>query len=170
MSQSPFDAPAPPGSKVPFDELVGALLVFEPEAVEKDVKTTLGTKDATRATVNVLDGPLAGTEYASTLIFPSVLQGQLRSRMGRKVLGRLTQGVARPGQDPPWMLLEATEQDNAQGVAWLNSRQRQAFAPPPQQQPVQAQPQYQQPVQRPVHSQQQPPPQYAQQPYDQPPF
>lgn len=115
---------ATPGSTSGLDykELNGSLLLIEPLSVETGVKTSLGDKDAVRAHVSVIDGPLAGTEQNDALIFPRVLIGQLRSRVGQKVLGRLGQGVARPGQSAPWVLNEATAEDKKAGIAYLNSR------------------------------------------------
>ena len=114
---------ASPGSTSGLDlkALNGSLLLVEPISVETGVKTSLGDKDAVRADVVALDGPDAGTEYKDVLIFPRVLIGQLRSRVGQKVLGRLGQGVARPGQSAPWVLQEATDADKQVGMAWLSN-------------------------------------------------
>jgi hypothetical protein len=113
---------ASPGSTsgVDYAELNGSLLLIEPASLESGVKTSLGDKDAVRADITVLDGPNAGTQHTDTLIFPRVLIGQLRSRIGQKVLGRLGQGVARPGQNAPWLLNEATDADKQLGLAWLS--------------------------------------------------
>jgi hypothetical protein len=32
----------------------------------------------------------------------------LRSRIGQRVLARLEQGVAKPGQNPPWLIADAS--------------------------------------------------------------
>lgn len=116
---SPFADPASAGG-VKWEDHNGALLLITPHSVESGVNTTFGTKDAVRADVVVLDGPNAGAEYADVLVFPGVLIGQLRSQLGKKVIGRLGQGVGKPGQKPPWKLSEATEADKQVGVAWLN--------------------------------------------------
>lgn len=116
---SPF---ASPGSTSGLDlkELNGSLLLIEPISLETGIKTSLGDKDAVRANIAVLDGPSAGAEHNDALVFPRVLIGQLRSRIGQKVLGRLGQGVARPGQSAPWVLQEATDADQKLGVEWLS--------------------------------------------------
>lgn len=116
---SPFAAPGST-SGIDYKELDGRLLLVEPRALEQDINTTLGTKDAIRADVTILDGPDAGTQHNDTLIFPRVLIGQLRTRLGQKVLGRLGQGQAKPGQNAPWLLEEATPADQEVGLAWLN--------------------------------------------------
>lgn len=165
MTQSPFAAPAST-TGIDYATVLGSLLIVKPLEVAKDVNTTLGVKDAIRADVYVVDGPLAGTEYVQTLIFPSVLQGQLRPNLGKMVLGRLGQGVAKPKQDPPWLLLDPTPADTAQGVDYLNRRGGNQFSAPAQQAPQQ--PQYQQPPQQGYAPPQQQQPQY--QPPQQPQY
>lgn len=116
---NPFATPAA-ASGLDLEALNGKLLLITPLKVEEGISTNFGLKDAVRADVVVLDGPDAGSENADTLIFPLVLIGQLRSRIGQKVLGRLGQGQAKPGQKPPWKLSEATPADQEIGMAWLN--------------------------------------------------
>lgn len=148
MSTNPFSTPAPPGQGINWQELNGCLLLIEPIAFETGIKTVYDESDAVRANVYVLDGPKAGDEYENTLIFPKLLVAQTRPRVGEKVLGRLGQGAAKPGQSPPWLLQDATEQDQQVGVRWLNQRQSQSIAQPAQaqqqgggwQQPPQQQP------------------------------
>ena len=88
MTSNPFAAPAAAGSGVKWEALSGQLVLVKPHSVETGILTTFGTAEAVRADVVVLDGPEAGTQYDDTLIFPKVLQSQLRSRLGEKVLGR----------------------------------------------------------------------------------
>lgn len=118
---SPFAAPAE-SSGVKWDDLNGALLIFTVHAVEEGIPTTFGDKDAVRADVDVVDGPKAGERYPDALVFGLVLIGQLRPNVGSKVLGRLGQGNAKPGQKPPWLLAEATEQDTNAATAHLNKQ------------------------------------------------
>ena len=131
MSANPFDTPAPPGSGITWQELLGALIMVEPVAQETGIKTAYGDADAVRADVVVLDGPEPGRQYLDTLVFPKVLAGQLSRSIGKKVLGRVGQGTAKPGQSPPWMLLEASEADVAVGQAYLASRAPQSAQPAP---------------------------------------
>lgn len=135
---TPFAPPSPPGSGIDFKELNGALLLIEVISIETGIQTSFGSNDAVRADVHVLDGPKAGERFLDTLIFPKVLQGQLKRSVGQKVLGRLGQGQAKPGQSPPWLLAEATPQDQQVGVQYLNSQlaqpQQPQQTPAPQQQ------------------------------------
>jgi len=117
---SPFATPGT-ATGIDFSELLNRLLLIMPIKQEFEVKTNFGDKDPIRADVVVLDGPDAGAQYNDALIFPNVLIGQLRSRIGQKVLGRLVQGQAKPGQKPPWRLDEATEADQKIGISWLNA-------------------------------------------------
>src|SRR5690606_13147840 len=112
------------------------------------IKTAFGEADAVRADVTVLDGPQAGTEYLDTLIFPKMLAGQLKGTAGtgQLVLGRLTTGVAKPNQSPPWLLAEATPEDQQLGERYLASRAPQTSQPAPAQQQAPAQQWGQQPA------------------------
>ena len=62
---------------------------------------------------------------------PKVLAVQLRPRIGQKVLGRLGQGQAKPGQDAPWVLAEATESDVDVALAFLAKIAAPVAAAPP---------------------------------------
>ena len=114
----PFAAPAPPSDGIEWTAHNGRLLLLTIGGSET-VNTSFGEKEAVRADVVILDGPEAGTRYDDTLVFPKLLVSQLKSRAGQKVLGRLGQGVAKPGQKPPWILNEATDADKQIGVAYL---------------------------------------------------
>lgn len=124
---NPFAAPAS-ASGIDWKELLGSLLLVEPTGVKSGIPTVHGESDAVEATIAVLDGPKSGTVYDSALVFPRVLQSQLSSKVGQKVLGRLTQGQARPGQSAPWLLAEATEQDVQTGMAYLQRSMQPAAA------------------------------------------
>lgn len=128
MSTNPFAAPAT-ASGIDWKANLGRLLVIEPHSVETAVPTSLGDKDAVRATIHVIDGP-DPESYPDVLVFPRVLQGQLRTKVGEKVLGRLGQGQAKPGQSAPWVIQEASEADVAAGVAWLEAQKSSTFAAP----------------------------------------
>lgn len=114
-----FDAPAPPSSGVDWNSHNGALLLFDVQSQEHGVKTTFGDKDPIKADMFVLDGPGAGESYPDTLVFGTVLVSQLKQSIGKKVLGRLGTGNAKPGQKPPWLLNEASDEDQAKGEAWV---------------------------------------------------
>lgn len=95
-------------------ESVGHLVVIEVHGLEKDIVTSLGEKDAISATVHDID---AQETFADTLIFPRVLIGSLKARVGQKVLGRITLGVAKPGQNAPYLIEDASADAAAAAAA-----------------------------------------------------
>ena len=110
-----FESPAT-ATGLKYETYKGALLLITVEKLETDIQTSFGPKDAIRGDVTVIDGEHAGEVTRDTLIFPRALIGQLRPNVGKKVLGRLGQGVAKPGQQPPWKLSDPTDADKA--LAW----------------------------------------------------
>jgi hypothetical protein len=104
---------AAPGSSVAFsyEEALGDLLVIDVKEFEESIPTSLGDKPAIRADILDVDNPDLSAEDA--LIFPRVLVGSLRSRIGQKVLGVLAQGVAKPGQNAPWIIEDASTDTKA---------------------------------------------------------
>ena len=127
---NPFAAPAPPASGIKWENLNGRLLLIEPKAIEAGIATNFGDADAVKADVAVLDGDDKGTEYKDSLVFPKVLQSQLRQQIGLKVLGRLGQGTPKPGQSPPWILQDATPDDQQTGIKFLEWRKQNTLAAP----------------------------------------
>lgn len=118
-----FDSPG--GNRVEWEEYQGKLLLIWPISQERDVKTKdYGEKDAIRADMVVLDAEGGPQEVSDILIFPLVLQGQLRRNTGkgRPVFGRLGQGEKTGKQNPPWKLLDYTEADKKLATDYLNTR------------------------------------------------
>lgn len=117
---------APGGDPLDLNAYMGSLLVIEvSELVDHvaTVHTRPGEKTpAVRATVHVIDGAHTGTTRTDALIFPRVLQGQLRGSVGKKVLGRLRKGEPKPGQSAPWELAPATEADMGAARTWAANR------------------------------------------------
>jgi hypothetical protein len=113
-----FSAPAT-ATGLDLKALLGALLLIHVHDIEQGINTSFGSTDAVRADVTALDGPQAGETFDDTLIFPRVLQSQLKSKIGERVLGRLGQGQAKPGQSAPWVLNAATQADADLATKWL---------------------------------------------------
>lgn len=116
---SEFVSAAAPSGGIKFDDFKGALFIVEPLSQETGVQTAFGSADPVRANVHIITGPDSSEDYPDTLIFPKVLAGQLKTQIGKKVVGRLGQGTAKPGQSAPWLLEEATADDIAKAQAWL---------------------------------------------------
>ncbi len=112
-----FDQPGT-STGLNFEELKGHLLLFTVDTLEHGIKTTFGDKDAIRCDVVDLE---TGNTYHDTLVFPLALIGQLKESVGgKRVLGRLGQGNAKPGQKPPWKLGEFTQADADKATAHIN--------------------------------------------------
>jgi hypothetical protein len=123
---SSFSKPGTGGDRLDYETVNGALLLFTVHGVKSGIPTAFGDKDAVEADVAVLDGPHKGDVYNDCLVFPLVLQGQLRGL--DVVLGRLGQGVPKPGQKPPWRLTDPTEADELVGERYLTFAATQAQA------------------------------------------
>ncbi|MDP9144411.1 MAG: hypothetical protein M3N43_06905 [Actinomycetota bacterium] len=124
----PFDGPSS-STGISWETLNGRLLLITPHEVIKEFQTSYGQTDTIRADVVVLDGPGSPEEYKDTLIFPKVLQGQVRANAGtgRMNLGRLGQGNKKPGQSPPWQLGEPTDADKTVARTYVNASQSPPF-------------------------------------------
>ena len=133
MTNSPFEDPAT-SSNIEYQPLLGSLLMFEVIAHEEHIQTVFtppGQKNpAVRVNMSVIDGPQAGKQFDDGLIFPKRLQAQLRPQVGKVVLGRLAQGEAKAGQNRPWLLQAATEEDKAKAADFLNRQRAGSFAAP----------------------------------------
>jgi hypothetical protein len=116
-----FDGPAA-ATAINLEELKGLLLLIKPSRVEQGISTVLGARDATVADVHVLDGDSPGELVGEAFIWPKVLQAQLRANVstGRYCLGRLGQGVAKKGQNPPWKLEDPTDADKEAARKYLD--------------------------------------------------
>lgn len=116
---SEFVSASAPTGGINWSELKGKLLIVEPLAVEQGVQTVHGTTDPVRANVYALTGPDTADDYPDTLVFPKVLIGQLKNQVGKKVVGRLGQDAAKPGQSAPWVIEEASADDIEKARAYL---------------------------------------------------
>ena len=107
---------------LPLDDLIGSLLLVTVYEETDEINTVHGPQTAIRADVVVLDGAKRGETFGDTLIFPRVLKSQLRrSAGGMMVVGRLGQGVKKPGQSPPWTLSTATPEEKAIAQSYIDS-------------------------------------------------
>lgn len=122
MTEALFDGPGSTTS-IKWADHEGRLVLIWPK-VEKPFEYDGETKNVIEAKVVVLDPP-AGlpVEYANTVIFPRVMQGQVRGNIGknRPNLGRIGKGEAKPRQSPPWILVDPNENDKKLAVAFLTN-------------------------------------------------
>lgn len=128
---SEFVSAAPPSGGITWSDHKGALLILEPLSYEEGINTAFGTADAVKANIWVLNGPDSADEFPEALVFPKLLASQLKSQIGNKVVGRVGQGVAKPGQSAPWILEPATPDDIAKAQAYLSKSTGPVSAQPP---------------------------------------
>ena len=115
---SKYSAPST-ANGISWADLKGSLLSVTVHALESGIKTVHGEAQAVRADVLVMDGKDEGKSYIDTLIFPKVLISQTKAAAGKPpVLGRLGQGLAKPGQSAPWTLAAPTAEDFAVAEAF----------------------------------------------------
>ncbi len=122
-----FAAPAAGGgSDVRPADLEGHLLIVEPLEYVASIPTSMGDKDAVRVTIHDITD---SATYEDVLWFPKVLVGSLKGRVGQKVLAVLGKGTAKPGQSAPWILVDATTDNDCvkAATAYLDSIAGNAF-------------------------------------------
>lgn len=127
---SMFTAPAAGGgSDVRPADLEGHLLIVEPLEYVASIPTSMGDKDAVRVTIHDIT---ESATHEDVLWFPKVLVGSLKGRIGQKVLAVLGKGTAKPGQSAPWILVDATTDNDCVKAAttYLDSIASNQFADP----------------------------------------
>lgn len=108
--------PSAPGSgdKLELNTVNGALLYVKVLERKVGIETSFGITDAISCDIAVLDGPHKAETFNDCLIFQKVLAGQLAAFVGKDdpiVVGRLGQGLAKPGKSAPWVLNAPTQAD-----------------------------------------------------------
>ena len=108
--------PSTPGSgdKLDYATVNGALLYIKVIERKVGVESSFGVSDVIICDVAVLDGPSKASTYEGHWVWPKVLAGQLAAFVGKDdpvVVGRLGQGLAKPGKSAPWVLNAPTQAD-----------------------------------------------------------
>jgi hypothetical protein len=111
-----MQAPSAPsaGDKLELATVNGALVHITVQELISDIDTVHGKADAIKCDIGIVDGGRKGETLEDVLIFPKVLVGQLRNAVGATdnvVVGRVGQGVAKPGKSAPWVLNTPSEAD-----------------------------------------------------------
>jgi hypothetical protein len=118
------------GDQVKVAELVGSLILVWVREFREDITTTFGPADAVACDIHVLDGSKGGEKFENTLVFQKALIGSLRNAVGGEpVLGRIGQGVAKPGQSAPYILQPYTDADAALATGYLQRMTKPFQAP-----------------------------------------
>lgn len=97
-------------------DLNGHLLIVTPIEYKTGINTVNGVTDAIEVKAVDLD---TNEEHLSLLWFNVALINALKPLIGHQVLGRIGQGAAKPGKNPPWLLIDAT--GDATAVARANA-------------------------------------------------
>lgn len=105
-----FAAPASGATGATLNDMNGHLLVIEPLDYKADIATSLGSRDAVSAVIHDITSSETHEDF---LIFAKVLVGSLKTRIGQRVLGTLTKGQAKPGQQAPWILQDMSSDPGA---------------------------------------------------------
>lgn len=119
-----FSSPSAGDICKPLD-VVGHLLLVRPVEFLPDFQTSLGVRDAIRIDIADLSANDQsgqwGAVYRDALWFGRVLVAGLRRQIGDLVLARMATGVAKPGQNPPFNLVDMVPdaQAVAAGQQWI---------------------------------------------------
>jgi hypothetical protein len=118
------------GDRLDMKDVYGSLVLIWVKDYREGITTPFGEKDAIACDVHVLDGGKGGEKFENTLIFGGALIGSLRSAAGGDpVLGRISQGVSKPGQNAPWIIQPFTDADAALATGYIQ-RMAKPFQPP----------------------------------------
>ena len=123
-----FAAPATPSGGVKPADLQGHLLLITPNEYKTGIVTSMGEAEAIDCDVVDLD---TNEEHVSVLFFNVALRSALKPNIGNQVLARIGQGVAKPGKNAPWILLDATtnKADIEKATAYLAAKATGNFKP-----------------------------------------
>jgi hypothetical protein len=116
-----FDAPASSGAGVKPVDVENHLLVVEPLEHVASMTTAYGESDAIRVNVHDITDSVT---YDNVLWFPKALVSSLKLSIGKRVLGVMGKGTAKPGQSAPWVLIDASGSADAVKAAttYLNGQ------------------------------------------------
>ncbi len=99
-----FASPAAASAGPKPADLQGQLLIFKPIEYRTGIETVNGPADAISCDVINLD---TNQEHSDVLFFNIAIRNALRPLIGQRVLGRIQQGVAKPGKTAPWIIVDA---------------------------------------------------------------
>ena len=101
-----FASPAAASAGPKPADLQGQLLIFKPIEYRSGIETVNGPADAISCDVINLD---TGETHSDVLFFNIAIRNALRPLIGQRVLGRIQQGVAKPGKTAPWIIADASQ-------------------------------------------------------------
>lgn len=114
-----FAAPSSGSDSVRPADLLGHLLLITPLELKESIVTAFGETSAIAVDLVDLD---TDETFNDVLFFGRGLIANLKKNIGAQVLGRMGQGVAKPGQSPAWILNAVTDADTAKAVAYVTAQ------------------------------------------------
>jgi hypothetical protein len=100
-----FASPAAASAGPKPADLQGQLVIFKPIEYRSGIDTVNGPADAISCDIINLD---TNEEHSDVLFFNIAIRNALRPLIGQRVLGRIQQGVAKPGKTAPWIIADAS--------------------------------------------------------------
>jgi hypothetical protein len=95
---------SPSGDSVKARDLNGHLLIVTPLGIEER-SSDFGPAEVVRVNIVDLDD---NVEFEDVLLWGRALVASLKKNIGAQVLGRMGQSSPKPGQNPAWILSDAT--------------------------------------------------------------
>lgn len=120
-----FASPASASAGPKPADLQGQLLIFKPIEYRSGIDTVNGPADAISCDIINLD---TNEEHGDVLFFNIAIRNALRSLIGQRVLGRIQQGIAKPGKTAPWIIVDAST--DATAIAKAQAYKPGAATPP----------------------------------------
>ena len=102
-----FTQPSSSSESVKPADLDGHLLIIKPLEFKVGISTSLGEADAIEC--NIID-VTTGKHHDSVLFFNVALKSSLKPNIGKIVLAKMGQGIAKPGKSAPWILNPVNDQ------------------------------------------------------------
>lgn len=109
-----FASPAASSVGPKAAELAGQLLIFKPIEYRTGIETVNGPADAISCDLVNLDD---NSEHSDVLFFNIAIRNALKPLIGQRVLGRIQQGIAKPGKSAPWIIVDASADPTATAKA-----------------------------------------------------
>lgn len=120
MSEWGFGDPSGLGDQFKTADYVGELAAFV-EGRRETANTKFGETEVTKCRyVVLLTGGEAGTVFDDPIIFGNISKDVL-SHETKIVLGRIAQGEAKPGKNPPFILNPASDDDKKLAGEWFDA-------------------------------------------------
>lgn len=122
--------PASSGDQFKFSDHVGSLIIARIYSHETGIITKASDEpsEALRADVDVIDGPNAGAHFADTLLFGRAIVARNKSKVGKRIVGRVAQGAKQPGRTAAWILDEPNDADFAKARSFASGGSRRPVA------------------------------------------